>query len=158
MSIPDAPTTAILLIAHGSRHEPANADLRELAQRLADRGDPPIVEPAFLELAEPTIADAGDRCVDRGAARVLLVPYFLSMGVHLLRDLTAARERLDRRHPDVDFLLGPPLGPDPLLDRLVFDRLDRLIAGTLPPISSPSADAAARYVPMGDHDGPDGLS
>ena len=152
MPDPDATTTAVMLIAHGSRHEPANADLRELADRLARRVEYPIVEPAFLELAEPTIDEAGDRCVDLGASRVLMVPYFLSMGVHLLRDLTAAREALNRRHPKVDFLLGPPLGPNPLLDRLVFDRVDRLNAGTLPPISSPSADAAARYAPMGGHD------
>ena len=118
-----SPTTAVLLIAHGSRHAPANDDLHQLVARLAAKGDHVIVEPAFLELAEPDIPSGGDRCVARGADRVLMVPYFLSEGVHLTRDLTAARQALEDRHPGVDFRLGPPLGPDPLLDQLVADRI-----------------------------------
>ena len=50
-------------------------------------------------------------------------PYFLSAGVHLLRDLTSAREALASRYPDVEFRLGPPLGPHPLLDELVAERI-----------------------------------
>jgi len=144
--------TAVVLIAHGSRNEPANAELRELAERLAASGRYPIVEPAFLELAEPEIGTAGDRCVEQGAARVLMVPYFLSMGVHLIRDLTAAREDLSRRHPEIAFLLGPPLGPDPLLEQLVEKRVERLDRGLDVPIRSRSEEAATRFAPLVDHD------
>jgi sirohydrochlorin ferrochelatase len=115
--------TAILVIAHGSRQEAANQDLAELVKRLSARGDYPIVEGCFLELAEPDLLAGGDRCVARGARRVLLIPYFLSAGVHLERDLTAARDELNRRHPHVEFHLGPPLGPHPLLDQLVATRI-----------------------------------
>ena len=81
--------TAVLLIAHGSRHAPANDDLHQLAARFAGRGDYPIVEPCFLELAEPDIATGGADA-SPGGPRVLMIPYFLSAGVHLIRDLTAA--------------------------------------------------------------------
>ena len=144
-------TTAVLLIAHGSRHAPANDDLRAAAARVADSGTHPIVEPAFLELADPDIAAAGDRCVARGAARVLMVPYFLAAGVHLLRDLTAAREGLMARHPGVEFRLGPPLGPDPLLDRLVAERIEQLDGDGPAPEFAPSHTVAATCAPMGDH-------
>jgi sirohydrochlorin ferrochelatase len=116
-------TVAVLLIAHGSRQSAANDDLHQLAARFAARGDFPIVEPSFLELAEPDIAKGGDRCVARGATRVLMVPYFLSEGVHLLRDLTAARDDLQSRYPEVDFRLGQALGPHRLLDELVAERI-----------------------------------
>src|SRR5262249_58336304 len=105
----------VLLIAHGSREETANDDLRQLAARLAARGRWPIVEPSFLELARPDILTAGASCVARGAGRVLMVPYFLSAGVHLQRDLAAARGELARRFPAVAFRLGPALGPHGLL-------------------------------------------
>ena len=118
--------TAILLIAHGSRHQAANDDLHAMAERMAARGDYPIVEACFLELAEPDIATGGTRCVARGANRVLMVPYFLSAGVHLVRDLTAARDELAGLHPGIDFQLGPPLGPHPLLDALVADRIGEM--------------------------------
>lgn len=115
-------STAVLLIAHGSRHARANEDLIELAVRLRAAGFD-IVEACFLELAEPDIPTGGDRCVGQGARRVLMIPYFLSMGVHLVRDLAGAREELAARHPGVEFVLGRPLGPDPLLDRLVGERI-----------------------------------
>jgi sirohydrochlorin ferrochelatase len=130
---PSSHQTAVLLIAHGSREPSANADLHELAARLAAAEEYPIVEACFLELAEPDIPTGGDRCVARGATRVLMIPYFLSAGVHLRRDLTAAREELSRRHPGVEFPLGSPLGPHPLLDSLVAARileLEGMVSGS----------------------------
>ncbi|MEO6807581.1 MAG: CbiX/SirB N-terminal domain-containing protein [Isosphaeraceae bacterium] len=125
--------TAILLIAHGSRHAPANDDLRDLARRIAEggegQGDAPIVEASFLELAEPDIATGADHCIALGASRVVMVPYFLSAGVHLRRDLTAARDELAGRHPGVEFRLGLPLGPDPLLDLLIRERIRQATEG-----------------------------
>ncbi len=147
-------TTAILLIAHGSRHEPANDDLRRMADAMAAGGEYPIVEAAFLELAGPDIPSGGAACVARGADRVLMMPYFLAAGVHLVRDLTAARDTLMAVHPGVDFVLGAPLGPHPLLQQLVMERVREL--ETLgPPDLAPAAEMAVRYVPMGGH-GQDG--
>jgi sirohydrochlorin ferrochelatase len=144
------PTTALLLIAHGSRHEPANDDLRLMATELAARGDYPIVEAAFLELAEPDIAAGGAACVARGARRVWMIPYFLAAGVHLVRDLTAARDELMARHPGVEFALGAPLGPHPLLQQLVLERV-RELERFGPPDLAPAAEMAERYAPMGEH-------
>jgi sirohydrochlorin ferrochelatase len=146
----DEGRTAVLLIAHGSRNAAANDDLHRLAARFAEAGKYPIVEPSFLELAEPDIQAGGDRCVAKGATRVLMVPYFLSAGVHLLRDLTAAREALSLRHARVAFRLGQALGPDPLLDRLVTRRIGQLDADDGEPTGSvPSAAMAERYAPLG---------
>jgi sirohydrochlorin ferrochelatase len=114
--------TALLLIAHGSRHAEANADLHHAARGLEERGHA-IVEASFLELAEPTIDDGGSRCVARGAGRVVLLPYFLSAGVHVRRDLTAARDRLAALYAGVEFRLAEPLGRHPLLLDVVEERL-----------------------------------
>src|SRR5215831_2041833 len=106
---------ALLLIAHGSRREDANADLHYVAAEMLHRGDYPIVVASFLELAQPTIEDGGAACVDQGADRVILLPYFLSAGVHVRRDLTEARSHLAERFPSVTFLLAEPLGRHSLL-------------------------------------------
>jgi sirohydrochlorin ferrochelatase len=132
-------TLAVLLMAHGSRHAPANDDLHQLAQRLAQNGEYPIVEPSFLELAEPDIPTGGDRCVSRGATLVLMIPYFLSAGIHLLRDLNAARDLLQARHQGVEFRLAPPLGPHPFLDEIVRERTRQLaLEAAAPRTLSPS--------------------
>lgn len=114
---------AVLLIAHGSREASANDDLKELARRLAAGDRRAIVEFCFLELAEPDIATGGAICVDRGADRVLMIPYFLSSGIHLRRDLTKARDDLAARFPTVSFRLARALGPHPLLDEIVLERV-----------------------------------
>ncbi len=115
-------STALLLIAHGSRQPAANADLHHLAEVLRQR-DYAIVVASFLELAEPDIAAGGVQCVEGGATRVVLVPYFLSAGVHVLRDLTEARAKLAARFPHVEFLLADPLGRHPLLAEIIVERV-----------------------------------
>jgi sirohydrochlorin ferrochelatase len=124
-------TTALLLIAHGSRQEEANADLLYVAAGLRARGWP-IVEASFLELAEPDIGQGGARCVEQGADRVILVPYFLSAGVHVRRDLSEARAKLAARFPGVDFRLAEPLGQHPLLLEVVTERVREAEAGPRP--------------------------
>jgi sirohydrochlorin ferrochelatase len=113
---------ALLLIAHGSRRPEANADLTYIADRLRERGRYPIVQVSFLELAEPGIEAGGAMCVEAGATDVILLPYFLSPGIHVVEDLTAARNALGERFPGVRFVLAEPLGRHPLLVDVVEER------------------------------------
>jgi sirohydrochlorin ferrochelatase len=115
-------TTALLLIAHGSRHAAANDDLHHLASCLRATGRYAMVAPAFLELAEPTIEQAARRCVEQGSDRVVLLPYFLSAGVHVQRDLQTYRDRLAQQFPQIAFVLAEPLGRHPLLVDIVLER------------------------------------
>lgn len=114
--------TALLLIAHGSRQDDANADLLHVVTEMRRRGTYEIVEPAYLELVQPDIAEGGCRCVAQGAGRVILLPYFLSAGMHVSRDLAEARQRLAQRHPSVEFHLAEPLSRHPLLLEIVAQR------------------------------------
>src|SRR5262249_15249948 len=95
--------TALLLIAHGSRHAEANADLHHLAAALRARGPYALVECSFLELAAPDIEEGAARCVAQAAERVVLLPYFLSAGVHVRRDLADIHRCLTARYPHVEF-------------------------------------------------------
>jgi sirohydrochlorin ferrochelatase len=113
---------ALLLIAHGSRRPEANADLEFIAAGIRERGRYPIVQTSFLELAEPGIEAGGTLCVERGAAEVILLPYFLSPGIHVVEDLTEARARLAERFPGVSFTLAEPLGRHPRLLDIVEER------------------------------------
>lgn len=141
--------TALLLIAHGSRQPEANADLHHVVEGLVRRGHA-VVEASFLELAEPNIEQGGARCVARGAGRVVLLPYFLSAGVHVRRDLTAARELLAARFPGVEFLLAEPLGRHPLLLDVVAERAREAVANrreSLPPADDIASPAPSPPLP-----------
>lgn len=116
------PTSALLLIAHGSRRPEANADLDHVAAEIRRGGRYHHVGTAYLELAEPSIPDGAAACVESGADAVILLPYFLSPGVHVRDDLERFRGELEARHPGVRFALAEPLGRHPLLVRVVEER------------------------------------
>lgn len=115
--------TAVLLIAHGSRRAAANQDLQQLAELVAARGGYALVQVSYLELAQPDIPAGGRLCVERGANRVLMMPYFLSAGVHVVNDLREFRQSLADQYPHVEFILCPHLGLHPLMIDIVLDRL-----------------------------------
>lgn len=104
---------ALLLIAHGSRRESSNAEIRDLTAQL--RAAPgsrrfALVEHAFLEIAAPGIAAAGDKLVAAGARDITVLPYFLAAGNHLLADIPAALAQLEARHPGARFTLARHIG------------------------------------------------
>jgi sirohydrochlorin ferrochelatase len=132
--------TALLLMAHGSQHAEANADLFHIAAELRAQGRYAVVEASFLELAPPAIEEGGARCVSQGAERVVMVPYFLSAGVHVRRDLTACRDRLAARFRHVQFILAEALGRHPLLVKILGDRVRE--AQEHASISTPAAPGA----------------
>jgi sirohydrochlorin ferrochelatase len=113
---------AVLLIAHGSRRPEANADLEHVADQLRARGRYPVVQISYLELAEPGIGAGAARCVELGATDVILLPYFLSPGKHVVEDLAAARDALGARFPGVRFALAEPLGRHPLVLEVLEQR------------------------------------
>jgi sirohydrochlorin ferrochelatase len=115
--------TAVLLIAHGSRRAEANDDLVRLATIMREKQVYPIIETAYLELAEPAIGAAGEKCVAVGATCVKMLPYFLSAGAHVTEDLERHRRELGGRFPNVVFELCPPLGLHPLMVEIVMERL-----------------------------------
>ena len=118
-------STAVLLIAHGSRRAEANEDLSLVADQLRTRRPELIVEISYLELAEPTIPQGAAACVRRGAMRVQMLPYFLSAGAHVTNDLEGFRNQFSQENSDVEFELCEPLGRHPLLVDILLDRIDK---------------------------------
>ncbi len=87
-----------------------------------------IVEPAHMEIAEPSIQTAFERCVQRGAKLVVVSPYFLLPGRHWDQDIPGLAAEAARRHPDVPFLVAAPLGLHPLMARVVESRVAHCLA------------------------------
>ena len=113
---------ALLLVAHGSRRAQSNDEVRELAQKLKHTcGEQyPIIEAAFLELAEPLIPDGIRHCIDRGASTVTVLPYFLNSGRHVVEDIPGIVNDTKRELSNTEIKLAPHLGAsDMMLELLV---------------------------------------
>ena len=113
--------TAFVVFAHGSRMESANAAVRAVAAQMASAGSH-LVEPAFLECGQPDLAGAVDRLAGRGASRVIVIPYFLTLGTHMQRDLPELVRSALQRHPKLEIDVTPPLDGHPGLLQALLDR------------------------------------
>ncbi len=122
--------TAILLMGHGSRIPAANDALHAIAAMVRECTGFGIVEVSFREQHAPNIQKGIDACVAQGAQRILLYPYFLFAGAHVLEDLPAEMEEAARRYPGLELTLGEPLGVHPKLGEIVCERIDEALART----------------------------
>jgi len=81
-----------------------------------------VVETAFLECAPPTLGDAVAKLTLHGARQILVIPYFLTMGIHLRRDLPRIVEELQHIYTGVDIDVTEPLDGHPALLDILVDR------------------------------------
>ena len=114
---------AILLVDHGSRRAEANALLEEIADQIRERAAGSIVEVAHLEIAEPGIAEGIEACVQKGATRIVVHPFFLGPGRHTSEDIPAQVARVAQQHPNVRIRISEPLGNHAALIDVILDRV-----------------------------------
>jgi sirohydrochlorin ferrochelatase len=115
-------TTGIIVFAHGSRIEPANQAVRAAAAELVRAGDYPIVEAAFLELGRPSLEEAADLLISRGVQQIVVIPYFLTPGTHLERDLPVLIQNISSKNKHIQVLVTPSLDGHPGLVGILADR------------------------------------
>jgi sirohydrochlorin ferrochelatase len=115
-------TTGYIVFAHGSSVESANQAVRSVAAEVSQRGGYPTVEAAFLEGGRPDLKEAVASLAAKGLSRVVVIPYFLTLGLHLQRDLPRLVEELKRLNPDLEIDVTPPLDAHPSLVEALLDR------------------------------------
>ncbi|PQO44799.1 CbiX/SirB N-terminal domain-containing protein [Blastopirellula marina] len=122
---PDAPQKlGIVIVDHGSRRAESNDLLLEIVQQFREASDYAIVEPAHMELAEPSIADAFAKCAQQGATQIVVHPYFLSPGRHWHEDIPNLAAEAAANHPGLRYEVTAPLGPHPLMLKIIEERIE----------------------------------
>jgi sirohydrochlorin ferrochelatase len=82
--------SGVLLIAHGMREPSGTTAFLEIVEHVRQLLPKMPVEGAFLEFAQPTIAEAVARLAGQGAVDMAAVPMFLSAVGHTLDDVPKA--------------------------------------------------------------------
>jgi sirohydrochlorin ferrochelatase len=112
--------TGYVVFGHGSTVESANDSVRAMAAELARRGGYQAVETAFLESGQPDLRGAVEILAGCGIRHIIVIPYFLTLGMHLQRDLPRLVEELRAVHPGMEIQVTPPLDGQPaLIDALL---------------------------------------
>ncbi len=114
---------AILLVAHGSRKQSSNEEVRQLSlkmnQLIGNNFD--IVKFAFLELADPSIPEGINQLAEVGAKEITVVPYFLSAGRHVTEDVPAEVQKGVENHPDIKIVISDYLGANSEIANLLLE-------------------------------------
>jgi sirohydrochlorin ferrochelatase len=119
--------TGIAVFGHGSSVASANDSVRAVARHAAREGGWALYETAFLE-ADPRLEEAVANLVREGATEILVLPYFLTLGIHLQRDLPRLAADLAVKF-GIPIRIAPPLDGHPTLSRVLADRAKGLLPG-----------------------------
>jgi sirohydrochlorin ferrochelatase len=114
---------AIILLGHGSRIPGAGEGMEEVARRMREKLPPGIIEICYMSRIGPHFPEVFESCVSQGATRVIVMPYFLHSGLHLMEDIPDLLLEKTSKYPHVELILGKNLGFDECLVDLVIKRL-----------------------------------
>ena len=107
--------------------ETTNLEIESLSKKIAkiESKEFDKVMPAFLEFASPSIPEAIKECTEIGATKVTILPYFLSAGVHITRDIPNEISEASQNTPDLDIQIANYFGSrDEIAEILMKTALD----------------------------------
>lgn len=114
--------TGVVVFAHGSSVESANEAVRIVARIISEDPGFPLVATSFLDGGKPDLPTAVEELLAKGADRILVVPYFLTVGLHLQRDLPDLIEKIKSERNGLSIEVTPPLDGHPMLGLILRDR------------------------------------
>ncbi len=116
-------STALIIMAHGSRRDSANQEFFQLVERIAKQSDYQCVVPALLEQAPPTLMQAAEKLPESIQA-IDVYPLFFNCGRHVEKDIPAQVAELMDSYPDTDIRLLSYFGQSSELSNLVIEHIN----------------------------------
>ncbi len=135
---------AVLIIAHGSRSAEWNELVLSLenvvSERLSSENISGKTRVAFMEMAQPSIADVIRDLEKSGIEQVFAVPLFINLSGHSMFDVPAIlglsfeknlvqafmEEGIEIVKTDLNIVLGPTLNYGELIQQILLDRVKEL--------------------------------
>lgn len=114
---------AVLYVAHGSRMKAGVEEAERFVTRLMNNVNVLIQELCFLELASPNLMQGIERCIQRGATSIAVMPLLLLTAVHAKVDIPNEMGKARLRFPNVKLSYGRTLGVHPDIVAALFDRI-----------------------------------
>lgn len=116
----------LVIVGHGTKSGDGVAEFTAFVELVAKIA-PFDVAGGFLELSSPPMTEAVAELYDRGHRRLVAVPLVLVGAGHAKGDVPAALARERDRRPGLTFGYGRPLGPHPVLQELMDERISEVL-------------------------------
>ena len=118
--------TGILLFAHGSPVEEANRGVHDLAAKIEADGPYSYVRAAFLDSTQPDLSAGVKQAAEAGVEHLIIIPFFLTVGLHLRRDLPKLVAAAREKHPNIEITVGQSLEGHPLMPSMILSRVQEV--------------------------------
>ncbi|MEB7779890.1 sirohydrochlorin chelatase [Mammaliicoccus fleurettii] len=113
----------VLYVSHGSRIKEATEEAITFIDSVKKKIDIPLQEICFLELAQPDIQQGVKKLIDNGATEISVIPVLLLSAGHYFKDIPNEIDEIKKKHPEVTFTYGKPLGVQPRLSAILNERI-----------------------------------
>jgi sirohydrochlorin cobaltochelatase len=117
---------ALALLVHGSRDPGWLEPFARLRDDVASRTAGVEVGLACLQFCHPTLAEEIDRLASRGAAEIVVVPIFISVRGHVLKDVPGVVEEARERFPGLTIRVSGAIGEQPEFEAAMRTSLVRM--------------------------------
>ncbi|MDO5707253.1 MAG: CbiX/SirB N-terminal domain-containing protein [Andreesenia angusta] len=114
----------VLVIGHGSRAKGTKEIFQETVSKLREKMKEDIVEGCFMELSEPLIPETVDNMYEKGVRKIVVLPYFLFPGIHILNDIPEILRAKKEEHEGLEIEFASPIGYDDKLVEILKDRAE----------------------------------
>ena len=141
----------LLLVGHGTRDSQGLSEFLQTVDHVTRAMPHWVVEPCFLELAEPTIPTAIEKLAEKGVKHLVVMPLLLFAAGHAKRDVPEAVAEALQNWPEMTCVQADALG---LHSALVEQSASRLAAAIAAPAMSDlqKQDATVVFVGRGSLD------
>lgn len=125
------PETGVVVLAHGSRGNLGSQAVVETLDRIAN-GLKTLLSPdveivgGAMQFNHPDLKEAAGSLIARGARLIVVAPYFLFPGRHVIEDIPELIKELNSSYPDVTFALTNNLGLDESFVELMAERITEI--------------------------------
>ncbi len=100
---------AILFVGHGSKDPQGNEEVRFFVESISSQLEVPIVETCFLEFEKPNVWQGLEKCVERGASHIAVIPMMLFAAGHAKIHIPAAIDEIKQKYAHIHFTYGRPI-------------------------------------------------
>ncbi len=115
---------AVVLVGHGSKIAGSSDAINCVIETLKKKEPATLFFTAFLELQKPSIPEGIELCINQGAEEVIVIPYFVQSGRHVVQDIPKIVSDSKEKHPDARICLAKYLGFDERIVSVVQDKIE----------------------------------
>ena len=114
---------AVVLVGHGSKLQGSDEALNRVLASLRKKEPETFFQAAFLDVQPPCIPEGIEFCIKQGAEEVIVIPYFVQAGKHVVQDIPRIVSEAQVKYPNKIIRLGEYIGFDERVVSIISDRV-----------------------------------